>query len=83
MSSATGSRGSAAAREQGFETYFLAEAKSEDRFAWSEWKTGGPLRNRRLRSEGRPASFIINDMAQNLSISRESRTTLLRRFNKD
>jgi len=63
---ATGSRTSAGARERGYETYFLAEAKSED-----------ALRVERMENEavkfetganapkGDPLSFIINDMAQN------------------
>jgi N-acetylmuramoyl-L-alanine amidase len=63
---ATGSRGAAGARERGYETYFLAEAKSED-----------ALRVERMENEavkfetganapkGDPLSFIINDMAQN------------------
>jgi N-acetylmuramoyl-L-alanine amidase len=63
---ATGSRTAAGARERGYETYFLAEAKSED-----------ALRVERMENEavkfetganapkGDPLSFIINDMAQN------------------
>ena len=63
---ATGSRSAAGARERGYETYFLAEAKSED-----------ALRVERMENEavkfetganapkGDPLSFIINDMAQN------------------
>lgn len=63
---ATGSRTSSGARERGYETYFLAEAKSED-----------ALRVERMENEavkfetganapkGDPLSFIINDMAQN------------------
>ncbi|HVD59593.1 MAG TPA: N-acetylmuramoyl-L-alanine amidase [Gemmatimonadaceae bacterium] len=63
---ATGSRGSAAARERGFETYFLAEAKSEDA------RRVEKMENEAVRFEtgayapkGDPLSFIINDMAQN------------------
>jgi N-acetylmuramoyl-L-alanine amidase len=63
---ATGSRGSAAARERGFETYFLAEAKSEDAQRVER------MENEAVRFEtgayapkGDPLSFIINDMAQN------------------
>jgi N-acetylmuramoyl-L-alanine amidase len=63
---ATGSRGSAAARERGFETYFLAEAKSEDALRVER------MENEAVRFEtgayapkGDPLSFIINDMAQN------------------
>ncbi|HEY8164461.1 MAG TPA: N-acetylmuramoyl-L-alanine amidase [Gemmatimonadaceae bacterium] len=63
---ATGSRASWAARERGYETYFLAEAKTEE-----------ALRVERMENEvvkfetganapkGDPLSFIINDMAQN------------------
>jgi len=63
---ATGSRSVSGARERGYETYFLAEAKSED-----------ALRVERMENEavkfetganapkGDPLSFIINDMAQN------------------
>jgi N-acetylmuramoyl-L-alanine amidase len=63
---ATGSRSSAAARERGFETYFLAEAKSEDALRVER------MENEAVRFEtgayapkGDPLSFIINDMAQN------------------
>jgi N-acetylmuramoyl-L-alanine amidase len=63
---ATGSRGSSAARERGFETYFLAEAKSEDALRVER------MENEAVRFEtganapkGDPLSFIINDMAQN------------------
>jgi N-acetylmuramoyl-L-alanine amidase len=63
---ATGSRGSAAARDRGFETYFLAEAKSEDALRVER------MENEAVRFEtganapkGDPLSFIINDMAQN------------------
>jgi N-acetylmuramoyl-L-alanine amidase len=63
---ATGTRASWAARERGYETYFLAEAKTEE-----------ALRVERMENEvvkfetganapkGDPLSFIINDMAQN------------------
>ena len=63
---ATGGRGSAAARERGYETYFLAEAKSEDALRVER------MENEAVRFEtgayapkGDPLSFIINDMAQN------------------
>ncbi|HUQ18045.1 MAG TPA: N-acetylmuramoyl-L-alanine amidase [Gemmatimonadaceae bacterium] len=63
---ATGSRGASAARERGFETYFLAEAKSEDALRVEK------MENEAVRFEtgayapkGDPLSFIINDMAQN------------------
>ena len=63
---ATGSRSASAARERGFETYFLAEAKSEDALRVER------MENEAVRFEtgayapkGDPLSFIINDMAQN------------------
>jgi N-acetylmuramoyl-L-alanine amidase len=63
---ATGSRGSAAARERGFETYFLAEAKTEEASRVER------MENEAVKFEtganapkGDPLSFIINDMAQN------------------
>ena len=63
---ATGSRGSSAARERGYETYFLAEARSEDALRVER------MENEAVRFEtgayapkGDPLSFIINDMAQN------------------
>ncbi len=63
---ATGGRGAAAARERGYETYFLAEAKSEDARRVEQ------MENESVKFEtganapkGDPLSFIINDMAQN------------------
>ena len=63
---ATGSRSAAGARERGYETYFLAEAKSEDALRVErmeneavKFETGANAPN------GDPLSFIINDMAQN------------------
>jgi len=63
---ATGSRGSAAARERGYETYFLAEAKTEEASRVER------MENEAVKFEtganapkGDPLSFIINDMAQN------------------
>jgi N-acetylmuramoyl-L-alanine amidase len=63
---ATGSRGAAGARERGYETYFLAEAKSEDA------RRVERMENEAVKFEtganapkGDPLSFIINDMAQN------------------
>jgi N-acetylmuramoyl-L-alanine amidase len=63
---ATGSRGSAGARERGYETYFLAEAKTEEASRVER------MENEAVRFEtganapkGDPLSFIINDMAQN------------------
>lgn len=63
---ATGSRGRDAVRERGFETYFLAEAKSEDALRVEK------MENEAVKFEtganapkGDPLSFILNDMAQN------------------
>lgn len=64
---ATGSRGRDAIRERGYETYFLAEAKSEDALRVEK------MENEAVRfetganapSKGDPLSFILNDMAQN------------------
>ena len=63
---APGTRGAAGARERGFETYFLAEAKTE------EARRVELMENQAVRFEtganaqkGDPLSFIITDMAQN------------------
>ena len=63
---ATGSRTSAGARERGYETYFLAEAKTEEASRVER------MENEAVKFEtganapkGDPLSFIINDMAQN------------------
>ena len=63
---APGARTAAAARERGFETYFLAEAKTEDERRVEE------MENESVKFEtganapkGDPLSFIITDMAQN------------------
>ena len=63
---ASGSRGPSGARQRGYETYFLAEAKSEDALRVER------MENEAVRFEtganapkGDPLSFIINDMAQN------------------
>lgn len=64
---ATGQRGPSGAKERGYETYFLAEAKTEDA------KRVERMENQAVRFEtngasaqkGDPLSFIINDMAQN------------------
>ena len=63
---ATGSRGRDAVRERGFETYFLAEAKTEDA------RRVEKMENEAVRFEtgvnapkGDPLDFIIHDMAQN------------------
>ena len=63
---APGSRTAAGARERGFETYFLAEAKTEDSRRVQD------MENESVKFEtganapkGDPLSFIITDMAQN------------------
>lgn len=64
---ATGQRGKAGAADRGYETYFLAEAKTEDA------KRVERMENQAVRFEttgakttkGDPLNFIINDMAQN------------------
>ncbi|HEX2721323.1 MAG TPA: N-acetylmuramoyl-L-alanine amidase, partial [Gemmatimonadaceae bacterium] len=63
---ATGARGPSAARERGYETYFLAEAKTEEASRVER------MENEAVKFEtganapkGDPLSFIINDMAQN------------------
>jgi N-acetylmuramoyl-L-alanine amidase len=63
---ATGSRGASGARERGYETYFLAEAKTEEASRVER------MENEAIKFEtganapkGDPLSFIINDMAQN------------------
>jgi N-acetylmuramoyl-L-alanine amidase len=63
---ATGSRSAAGARERGYETYFLAEAKTEEASRVER------MENEAVKFEtganapkGDPLSFIINDMAQN------------------
>lgn len=63
---APGTRGPAGARERGFETYFLAEAKTE------EARRVELMENQAVRFEtganapkGDPLSYIITDMAQN------------------
>jgi N-acetylmuramoyl-L-alanine amidase len=63
---ATGSRGPSGARERGYETYFLAEAKTEEASRVER------MENEAVKFEtganapkGDPLSFIINDMAQN------------------
>jgi N-acetylmuramoyl-L-alanine amidase len=63
---APGSRNASGARERGFETYFLAEAKTEDSRRVQD------MENESVKFEtganapkGDPLSFIITDMAQN------------------
>jgi N-acetylmuramoyl-L-alanine amidase len=63
---ATGQRGKTAGRERGYETYFLAEAKTEDA------RRVERMENEAVKFEtgvnapkGDPLNFIIHDMAQN------------------
>jgi len=63
---ASGNRSAAAARQRGYETYFLAEAKTEEASRVER------MENEAVKFEtganapkGDPLSFIINDMAQN------------------
>ena len=63
---AAGSRGAVGARQRGYETYFLAEAKTEEASRVER------MENESIKFEtgsdapkGDPLSFIINDMAQN------------------
>ncbi|MGI8507877.1 MAG: N-acetylmuramoyl-L-alanine amidase family protein [Gemmatimonadaceae bacterium] len=63
---ATGMRGREAARERGFETYFLAEAKSEDALRVEKMENEAVKFEHGVNApKGDPLSFIINDMAQN------------------
>lgn len=63
---ATGSRGRDAIRERGFETYFLAEAKSEDALRVEKMENEAVKFETGVNApKGDPLSFILNDMAQN------------------
>jgi N-acetylmuramoyl-L-alanine amidase len=64
---ATGQRGAAAARDRGYETYFLAEAKTEDakRVERMENEAVRFETNAPAAAKGDPLNFILNDMAQN------------------
>jgi N-acetylmuramoyl-L-alanine amidase len=56
----------AAARERGFETYFLAEAKTEDERRVQDMENESvKFETGANTSKGDPLSFIITDMAQN------------------
>jgi N-acetylmuramoyl-L-alanine amidase len=56
----------AGARERGFETYFLAEAKTEDERRVEEMENESvKFETGANASKGDPLSFIITDMAQN------------------
>ena len=83
---ASGTRSAAGARQRGYETYFLAEAKTEEASRVER------MENEAVKFEtganapkGDPLSFIINDMAQNehLRESNDLASTIqqgLRRF---
>jgi N-acetylmuramoyl-L-alanine amidase len=63
---ATGSRTSAGARERGYETYFLAEAKTEEASRVERMENEAVKFETGVNApKGDPLSFIINDMAQN------------------
>lgn len=70
---ATGQRGAAGARDRGYETYFLSEAKTEDAKRVERMENSAIKFETGARaSKGDPLSFILNDMAQNEHL-RESR----------
>jgi N-acetylmuramoyl-L-alanine amidase len=63
---APGSNTAAGARERGFETYFLAEAKTEDERRVQDMENESvKFETGANASKGDPLSFIITDMAQN------------------
>ncbi len=63
---ATGSRGPSGARERGYETYFLAEAKTEEASRVERMENEAvKFETGENAPKGDPLSFIINDMAQN------------------
>jgi N-acetylmuramoyl-L-alanine amidase len=63
---APGYNTAAAARERGFETYFLAEAKTEDERRVQDMENESvKFETGANASKGDPLSFIITDMAQN------------------
>jgi N-acetylmuramoyl-L-alanine amidase len=63
---APGSNNAAGAREHGFETYFLAEAKTEDERRVQDMENESvKFETGANASKGDPLSFIITDMAQN------------------
>jgi N-acetylmuramoyl-L-alanine amidase len=63
---APGGGTSAAARERGFETYFLAEAKTEDERRVQDMENESvKFETGANAGKGDPLSFIITDMAQN------------------
>lgn len=63
---APGTNTAAGAREHGFETYFLAEAKTEDERRVQDMENESvKFETGANASKGDPLSFIITDMAQN------------------
>lgn len=63
---APGYNNAAGARERGFETYFLAEAKTEDERRVQDMENESvKFETGANASKGDPLSFIITDMAQN------------------
>lgn len=63
---ATGSRSASGARERGYETYFLAEAKTEEASRVERMENEAvKFETGAYAPKGDPLSFIINDMAQN------------------
>lgn len=63
---APGYSSAAAARERGFETYFLAEAKTEDERRVQDMENESvKFETGANASKGDPLNFIITDMAQN------------------
>ena len=63
---APGSNTAAGAREHGFETYFLAEAKTEDERRVQDMENESvKFETGANAAKGDPLSFIITDMAQN------------------
>jgi len=63
---APGSNTAAGARERGFETYFLAEAKTEDERRVQDMENESvKFETGANAAKGDPLSFIITDMAQN------------------
>jgi len=70
---ATGQSGAAGARDRGYETYFLSEAKTEDAKRVEKMENSAIKFETGVKtSKGDPLSFILNDMAQNEHL-RESR----------
>lgn len=63
---ATGQSGVAGARDRGYETYFLSEAKTEDAKRVEKMENSAIKFETGVKADkGDPLSFIVNDMAQN------------------